>query len=87
MGCLVLGKSSLKCLLWEIQGESLGIDIDIFNQKGKRAIKDKGELVIKKPFPTVPIKFWNDYKDKKFKKLIFQNIKIFGIMEILSKEL
>ena len=31
----------------------------------------KGELVIKKPFPTMPIKFWNDKNDKKFKKHIF----------------
>ena len=35
----------------------------------------KGELVIKKPFPTMPIKFWNDKKDKKFKKAYFSKFK------------
>ena len=31
----------------------------------------KGELVVKKPFPTMPIKFWNDTKYKKFRKAYF----------------
>ena len=75
VGCLVLGNLLSNVYSGEIQGESLGIDIDIFNQKGKRAINDKGELVIKKPFPTVPIKFWNDHKDKKFKKAYFSKYK------------
>ena len=42
---------------------------------GKKVSKKKGELVIKKPFPTVPIKFWNDHKDKKFKKAYFSKYK------------
>ena len=64
----------------------MGIDVDIFNDKGKISANEKGELVVKKPFPTMPIKFWKDPKNKKFKKHIFQNTKTFGTMEILYKE-
>ena len=32
---------------------------------------EKGELVCKNPFPSMPLKFWNDKKDKKFKDAYF----------------
>ncbi len=76
IGCLVLGNIFSKVYPGEIQGESLGIDVDIFDEKGRKVIKNmKGELVIKKPFPTMPIKFWNDPGDKKFKKAYFSKYK------------
>ena len=76
VGCLVLGNIFSKVFSGEIQGESLGLNIDIFNQKGKKVkLGYKGELVVKKPFPTMPIKFWNDYGDRKFKKAYFSKYK------------
>jgi len=72
VGCLVLGNIFSKVYSGEIQGESLGINIDIFDDKGKKvSLEKKGELVVKNPFPTMPIKFWNDPNDKKFKKAYF----------------
>ena len=76
VGCLVLGNVFSDVFAGEIQGESLGIDVDIFNDKGKKlSVNKKGELVIKKPFPTMPIKFWNDPGDKKFKEAYFTKYK------------
>ena len=48
---------------------------------------EKGELVVKKPFPSMPVKFWGDDDGKNIIKLILQDSKIFGIMVILLKEL
>ena len=76
VGCLVLGNIFSDVYAGEIQGESLGIDIDIYDDKGKKVLKNKkGELVIKKPFPTMPIKFWNDPGNQKFKKAYFSKYK------------
>ena len=76
VGCLVLGNVFSDVFAGEIQGESLGIDVDILNDKGKKlSVNKKGELVIKKPFPTMPIKFWNDPGDKKFKEAYFVKYK------------
>ena len=76
VGCLVLGNIFSDVYPGEIQGESLGIDIDIFDERGKRVgLKKRGELVVKKPFPTMPLKFWNDLNDKKFKKAYFSKYK------------
>ena len=70
VGCLVLGNLFSNVYVGEIQGQSLGIDVDIFNDEGK-SITDKGELVVKKPFPSMPIKFWGDEKDQKYHDAYF----------------
>ncbi len=72
VGCLVLGNLYSNVYMGEIQGQSLGIDVDVFTDQGK-SVKDgeKGELVVKKPFPSMPIKFWGDDEEKKYHKAYF----------------
>ena len=76
VGCLVLGNLFSNVFTGEIQGQSLGINVDVFNNVGKSA-KDgeKGELVVKKPFPSMPVKFWNDEKGEKYNKAYFTKFK------------
>ena len=59
----------------EIQNKGLGLDVDVFNDHGKPLKNIKGELVCKNPFPSMPIKFWNDKNDNKFKKAYFNKFK------------
>ena len=47
------------------------MDVDIFDDNGKPIINKKGELVCKNAFPTMPLKFWNDKHNIKFKKSYF----------------
>ena len=51
----------------EIQNKGLALNVDIFNDKGKPIKNSKGELVCKNPFPSMPLKFWNDKKIKNLK--------------------
>ena len=76
VGCLVLGNLYSNVYRGEIQGQSLGIDVDVFNDEGK-STKDgeKGELVVKKPFPSMPVKFWGDDDGQKFHKAYFDRFK------------
>jgi acetoacetyl-CoA synthetase len=60
-------------ILGEIQNKGLGLDVDIFNDKGKPIKNKKGELVCKNPFPSMPLKFWNDKNNTKFKNAYFNN--------------
>ncbi len=72
VGCLVLGNPFSSVYKGEIQGQSLGIDIDVFNEKGKSVGEgEKGELVVKKPFPSMPIKFWGDENGDNYNKAYF----------------
>ena len=71
VSCFVLGNLYQPVHLGEIQNKGLALNVDIFNEKGKSVKNKKGELVCKNPFPSMPLKFWNDKKDKKFKDAYF----------------
>ncbi|WP_435091213.1 acetoacetate--CoA ligase [Candidatus Pelagibacter bacterium nBUS_30] len=71
VSCFVLGNLYQPVYSGEIQNKGLGMDIRIFNEKGKSILNKKGELVCVNPFPSMPLKFWNDKNDKKFKKAYF----------------
>ena len=76
VGCLVLGNLFSDVYKGEIQGQSLGIDIDVFTDDGKSTVEgDKGELVVKKPFPSMPVKFWGDDDGQKYHKAYFTRFK------------
>ena len=76
VGCLVLSNLYSNIYKGEIQGQSLGIDVDVFTDDGK-STKDgeKGELVVKQPFPSMPIKFWGDDNGEKYHKAYFTRFK------------
>ena len=72
VGCLVLGNLFSNVHKGEIQGQSLGIAVDVFTEKGESTEDGyKGELVVKKPFPSMPVKFWGDDDGKKYHKAYF----------------
>mgnify|MGYP001497170132 FL=1 len=76
VGCLVLGNLFSNVHKGEIQGQSLGIDVDVFTDDGNSAADgDKGELVVKQPFPSMPIKFWGDDDGQKYHKAYFTRFK------------
>ncbi len=72
LSCFVLGNLFQPVNAGEIQNRGLGMDVDIFNEKGISIKNKKGELVCKKPFPSMPVKFWNDEKNKKYKEAYFE---------------
>jgi len=75
ISCFVLGNIYEPVIAGQIQNKGLGMDVDIFNDNGKPIKNKKGELVCKNAFPTVPLKFWNDKNDVKFKEAYFKKFK------------
>ena len=76
VGCLVLGNLFSNVYKGQIQGQSLGIDVDVFTDDGKStADGDKGELVVKQPFPSMPVKFWGDNDGQKYHNAYFTRFK------------
>ena len=71
VSCFVLGNLFEPVISGEIQNKGLGLDVDVFNEKGKSIKNIKGELVCKSPFPSMPLKFWNDKHDVKYKDAYF----------------
>lgn len=66
ISCFVLGCPTLPVRRGEIQVKGLGMDVEVWNDKGERIIGQPGELVCKSPFPSMPIYFWNDPNKEKY---------------------
>ena len=75
VSCFVLGNIYSPVISGEIQNNGLGMDVDVFNEKGRSIKNQKGELVCKSSFPSMPKKFWNDYNHSKYKKAYFERFK------------
>lgn len=72
LSCFVLSNPLSPVVKGEIQCKALGMDVDIFNENGESVVNEEGELVCKNSFPSMPIKFWNDPDDKKYKDAYFE---------------
>ena len=71
LSCFVLNNPFDKVIKGEIQCRGLGMKIDVFDEKGNSIKEVPGELVCTKPFPSMPIMFWNDLDGSKYKKAYF----------------
>ena len=56
----------------EIQCRGLGMKVEAFDNEGNSVIGQKGELVCTAPFPSMPIYFWNDAGDRKYREAYFK---------------
>ena len=75
VSCFVLGNLYQPVNIGEIQNNGLALDVDVLSDKGKSLKNRKGELVCKNPFPSMPLKFWNDKNDIKLKSAYFNRFK------------
>ena len=71
ISCFVLGNLFQPVKAGEIQNKGLGMDVDVFDERGLPIKNKKGELVCKSPFPSMPVKFWNDKDNLKYKSAYF----------------
>ncbi|OGI64498.1 MAG: acetoacetate--CoA ligase [Candidatus Muproteobacteria bacterium RBG_16_60_9] len=71
VSCFVLGNPILPVWRGEIQCRGLGMDVQVYDEHGNSIIEQKGELVCAKPFPTMPIEFWNDPDGSKYRHAYF----------------
>ncbi|WP_085035503.1 acetoacetate--CoA ligase [Ensifer aridi] len=71
ISCFVLGNPTLPVWRGEIQGPGLGLAVDVWNENGSPIRGEKGELVCTRPFPSMPIGFWNDPDQAKYKASYF----------------
>ena len=71
VSCFVLGVPTIPVRRGEIQGAGLGMAVEIWDDSGRVNRGERGELVCTKPFPSRPVKFWNDIDGKKYHAAYF----------------
>ncbi|MEX2323000.1 MAG: acetoacetate--CoA ligase [Acidimicrobiia bacterium] len=60
IGCFAIGVPTLPVRRGELQARALGMAVEAWDDEGRAVIGEKGELVCTKPFPSMPVAFWND---------------------------
>ena len=76
-GCLVAGDPTAPVRAGEIQRTCLGMAIDVFDDDGRPAEPgEKGELVCTLPFPSMPLGFWNDDGDQRYRAAYFERFDV-----------
>jgi acetoacetyl-CoA synthetase len=71
VSCFVLGNPTGPVWRGEIQAKGLGLAVEVFDENGSPT-RGKGELVCTKPFPSMPIGFWNDPDGAKYRAAYFE---------------
>ena len=56
----------------EIQARALAMNVEVFDDSGRPVRGQKGELVCTAPFPSMPVGFWNDPDDRKYRAAYFE---------------
>ena len=71
VSCFALGNPIGPVWRGELQCRGLGMHVEVFDEEGHSVIGSKGELVCVKAFPSMPIGFWNDPDEKKYRAAYF----------------
>jgi acetoacetyl-CoA synthetase len=72
VSCFVLGNPAGPVRRGEIQMRGLGLAVDVFDDEGRPVRGAKGELVCTKPFPCMPVRFWNDPDGARYRASYFE---------------
>ncbi|MCX6116870.1 MAG: acetoacetate--CoA ligase [Proteobacteria bacterium] len=76
VSCFMLGNPNLPVYSGEIQCLGLGMAVEAWDENGMRVPSGKGELVCTKPFVSMPVGFWKDSDDIKYKSAYFEHFKL-----------
>ncbi len=72
VSCFVLGNPAGPVWRGEIQAKGLGMAVEVFDENGRSLEREKGELVCTRPFPSMPIGFWNDPDGARYRAAYFE---------------
>jgi acetoacetyl-CoA synthetase len=71
ISCFFLGNPNLPVVAGQIQCKGLGVDVAALDEDGEPVVGKPGELVCRKPIPSMPVGFVNDPEGKKYHNAYF----------------
>jgi acetoacetyl-CoA synthetase len=72
VSCFALGNPLLPVYRGELQCRGLGLAVEVFDDDGRPVTGERGELVCTRPFPCMPIGFWNDPDGRRYRAAYFE---------------
>jgi acetoacetyl-CoA synthetase len=70
-GCFAGGSPTLSVYAGELQGPGLGMKVEAYDENGNPIFDQEGELVCEAPSPSMPLYFWNDPNNEKYREAYF----------------
>ena len=71
-GCFCAGNPISPVYTGQLQGPALGMKINVYSETGQPLTDSQGELVCEAASPSMPLYFWKDPDDKKYRKAYFE---------------
>jgi acetoacetyl-CoA synthetase len=72
VACFVAGNPNGPVWRGEIQAPCLAMDVAVFDPDGRPVTGETGELVCRRPFPSMPVGFWADDDGAKYRAAYFE---------------
>lgn len=72
VSCFALDNPILPVWWGELQCRGLGLAVEVFDDDGQPIRQRNGELVCVKPFPAMPVGFWNDADGTRYRAAYFE---------------
>ncbi|XP_067934746.1 acetoacetyl-CoA synthetase-like [Watersipora subatra] len=72
VGCFAAQNWTVPVYKGEIQSRNLGCAMECWDENGEAVLDQSGELVITKPFPSMPVFFWNDQDGSRYQSAYFK---------------
>jgi len=73
IGCFLAGNPEGPVYAGELQAPALGMDVAVFDAEGREAATgEKGELVCRNAFPSMPLGFWGDGNGERYRRAYFE---------------
>ncbi len=73
VSCFVLTNPIKPVHRGDIPCRGLGMAVEIWNEDKQSVTQIKGELVCTKPFPSMPLSFWGDTNNEKYRATYFEH--------------
>jgi acetoacetyl-CoA synthetase len=73
ISCFALGNPTVPVWKGELQCRGLGMAVDVFDAQGRSITGMPGELVCTRPFPSMPVAFWDDPQGSKYRAAYFEH--------------
>jgi acetoacetyl-CoA synthetase len=72
VSCFALGNPIAPVWRGELQTRGLGMAVEVWNEEGEAVVGEPGELVCTRPFPSMPVAFWNDPDGSRYRGAYFE---------------
>jgi acetoacetyl-CoA synthetase len=72
VSCFALGNPLLPVRRGQLQCRGLGMAVAVFDGAGRALVGEPGELVCTRPFPSMPVGFWNDPEGSRYRAAYFE---------------